>query len=235
LIAGEVSKGCPPDTTRLEAWSALARWSGTSIWSTFADAISLRRKPVTPPGFPCLLVRKERQGPPPGLAWLEETGDVPPAKQLHILLLAMCWAAFARSWTTETMASIHPLVSQPLVERVLALSALELTRATRDRALIRTAYAHRLPPSLIARQSKGCVSATYGRMLASSLPYLRAYLLDGLLAATGVLDRKAVEQLLDVDILMQHNIYAEIYAAIFMERWARGWTARVPIPMAMRA
>lgn len=235
MIACELWKSAPPGRTRLGALAALARWSGGSIWSTLRKAIGASRQCVTPPGFPFALVRPERICAAPEFDWLDDTADLPPAKQLQILLLAMCRAAFAPSWTTQQMTTVHPLFSQPLVERLLGLSALELTHATRDRALIRSAYARRLPPALIARPSKGRVSAAYGRMLASSLPFLRDYLMNGMLVANHVLDRAALEHALDVDILMERNIYAEIYAAIFMERWVRGWSGELPTGRAMSA
>lgn len=224
LLARELWRACPAGLTRPAALAALARWSGGSVWSVLGAALRAQQPRVVPPAFPVSLVPPDRRGTPPAFAWLADVDDLPPAKQLQILLLTMCRATFARTWTSAVMAVAHPLYSQPLVERVLSLSALTLTRATRDRALIRTAYARRLPPALLARHGKGCVSASYGRVLAASVPFLRDYLLDGVLANEQVLDRAALESCLTVEMLMQRNIYAEIYTALFMERWARAWT-----------
>ena len=123
------------------------------------------------------------------------------------------------------MTVVHPLLSQPIVEHFLGLSAFDLTEARRDRALVRRAYAGRLPATLLERRGKGCVTAYYGRMIARSLPFLRAYLLDSILAAKGVFARDRLEAVLDEHFLMQTNAYAEIFCALFAERWARGWEA----------
>jgi asparagine synthase (glutamine-hydrolysing) len=227
MIGSELWRECLPGRSRLGALASLARWTGNSIWSTAWTALASRRSQIIPPRFPFLTVPPAVRSDPPHFRWLVDTEGLPPAKQLQIMLLAMCRAAFAPSWTTDKMTTIHPLFSQPIVERVLGLSALELTCATRDRALIRKAYARRLPELLLERPNKGCVSATYGRMLAASLPFLRDYLLGGMLAAEGILDRPALKAALTAEILMQQNIYAEIYVALFMERWVRGWTARM--------
>ncbi|QJU60081.1 hypothetical protein HL653_22170 [Sphingomonas sp. AP4-R1] len=226
LIACDLRASPLPLATRLAAIPSLARWTGRSTWSIAAHALMPRRRRLSfEPDFPLDLVS---QAIPHQGAFADEraaAADLAPAKQLQILNLAATRARFAPSWTSETMTLVHPLLSQPLVERMASLSAFDLTCATRDRALIRSAYARRLPPEVIARRGKGSVTAYYGRMLARSLPFLRDYLLGGALARHQILDLTALETCLTIERLMESNIYAEIYSILFMERWVRHWLA----------
>jgi asparagine synthase (glutamine-hydrolysing) len=122
---------------------------------------------------------------------------------------------------------IHPLMSQPLIEHVLAIPAIDLTFGCRERALARAAFSRRLPALLIDRRGKGDLTLYFGRMLAASTAFLREYLLDGQLAAHRAIDRTALEAILTPDLLMQQDHYSELMTAIVMERWARVWTRKL--------
>ncbi|QJU60279.1 hypothetical protein HL653_23345 [Sphingomonas sp. AP4-R1] len=224
-LAGDIWRGRRSLGTRLALTQDLARWTGCSVWSVSAAALADRRRQIPPPDphFPLDLVARDVPRRWPALSSLEDALDLPPSKQIHILQFAAARAVFAPTWTNQAMTVVHPLLSQPIVEHALALSALDLTQARRDRALIREAYAHRLPAILVDRRGKGSITAYYGRMLARSVDVLRAYLLDGVLMGNGILDRAAVERVLDEDAIMLTNVYAEIFAMLFAERWARGW------------
>ena len=58
------------------------------------------------------------------------------------------------------------------------------------------------------------------------LPFLRAYLLDGRLAAEGVLDRAGLEARLTEDALRWRGGAAQILAAVSVEAWVRRWMGR---------
>ena len=121
---------------------------------------------------------------------------------------------------------VHPLLSQPLLERILPIPAATLTQARRDRAMIRTAYDGRLPALLLERHGKGLLTAHYGRRLAASTSFLRDYLLGGLLASERVIVPDVLAPLLDPELLMRSDHYAGLLLALMAERWARGWSER---------
>ncbi len=125
------------------------------------------------------------------------------------------------------MTVVHPLLSQPLIEQVLAIDIFRLTEGRRDRALARRAVARLLPDVVTQRAGKGALTHFFGRSLAASAPFLQAYLLDGELTAHGVLDRTRLEPVLDRDFLMQFDCYGKILSALIMERWAREWKDRL--------
>ncbi|MFX7785012.1 hypothetical protein ABTJ92_22580, partial [Acinetobacter baumannii] len=74
-----------------------------------------------------------------------------------------------------------------------------MTQGKRDRAMVRNAYHERLPEILLDRRSKGSLTPFFGRMLASSVPFLRDYLLDGVLVQHHILDRDRTAATLDAD------------------------------------
>ena len=98
----------------------------------------------------------------------------------------------------------------------------------RERGLARDAFADRLPDSVLARKGKGDYAAYFNQQAVQNLPFLRTYLLDGRLAAQGVIDRVVMEARLDEDALRWHGGAPEILAVVSVEAWVRRWERRRP-------
>lgn len=237
LIAADLWRDSRPWPAKAAAIADLAGWTGRSIWSVLGTALHARIAPIAIalPDYRVDLVARDMPRDDHPLRWLDDTADLAPAKQLQILTLAACRAAFGGSWCASAMTVRHPLMSQPLLEHVLPISALDLTYGKRDRAMIRHAYAGRLPPILLERRGKGCLTPFFGRMLAASIPFLRDYLLGGVLDQHHLLDRDSLETVLDPDHVMRTNCYTEIFVVLLMERWARAWRDRIAAIDAARA
>lgn len=229
LIAADLWRDRRPWSARRTAIVDLAAWTGHSIWSVLGTGVRahIAPAPMTLPEYRIDLVSATMPRDPHPLRWLDDTADLAPAKQLQILNLAAARGAFGGSWCASAMTVVHPLLSQPLLEHVLPIPALDLTCARRDRAMIRQAYAGRLPDLLLERRGKGCLTPFFGRMLAASVPFLRDYLLGGVLEQHHVLDRPRVAAVLDADHILQTNCYTEIFVALLMEHWARAWVERI--------
>jgi asparagine synthase (glutamine-hydrolysing) len=204
----------------------LATWTGASIWSLAAIAAGLRQAPLDLPARDCTFLADGLPGIADPIPWLAGSEALPPAKRLQILSLAVTRSSFNPSCCADAISVVHPLLSQPLLERVLPIPAIRLTDACRDRAMIRAAYAGRLPPALLDRHGKGLLTAHYGRRLAASTDFLRDYLLGGVLAAQRVIDVRRLEPLLDPEHLMRNDPYAGLLLALMAERWARAWSER---------
>ena len=217
-------------TGRLSALKDIAHWSRVSIWKALGIALRDRFRTHTRLPLPQVthaFLGKRAGGAEQRSPWVVGTEHLPPAKQLQVWMLANCRSAFGASWCSQGRRMIHPLLSQPLIEHVLAIPAIDLTHGRRERALARTAFSRRLPAMLIDRRGKGDLTLYFGRMLAGSTVFLREYLLDGLLAAHNVIDRAALEPILTPDTLMTQDHYSELMTTIILERWARGWSARL--------
>lgn len=160
--------------------------------------------------------------------WTADCAAAPPAKRLQVRALHR--AHLAMGWSHRGLEAdvIHPLLSQPVMEFCLGLSATELTRGGRDRVVARDAYRGRLPDLVIDRRSKGDLTAHYGRVIAASLGFLRPLLLEGCLVEAGLLDRRRLEATLTPEQLMLERVNSEILVAAVIESWVRWWQTRVP-------
>lgn len=206
------------DQWQAKGWRALgspllpgvARWTRTSAWSVLSTA---RRHAA--------LDRESRR-----------RGDLipAPAKRLQIALIKSGLAYYSTCRRADQVDMIHPLMSQPLIEWALRTPVYDLVEGGRDRALAREAFADRLPEAVRRRRSKGDYSAYFNHQIASNLAFLRSYLLDGRLAAQGLLDRPTFEALMDSDSLRWRGGATDVLAAASLEAWVRCWEARLGPP-----
>jgi asparagine synthase (glutamine-hydrolysing) len=159
--------------------------------------------------------------------WLDAAEDLGPAKRYQIAGVINGVTFHGPSRQTAVVELLHPLLAQPVVETCLALSARQLTDGRRDRALARAAFRDRLPASVAERRSKGEMTAYYGRRLARGLDAVRPFLLEGRLAAEGIIDRSVLEPMLTVDRLIWRGGVGQIMLAAVFESWVRTWEARL--------
>lgn len=178
----------------------VARWTRSSTWSLLRAAIESRRK--------------------------SEPDDLPPAKRLQIAAITSGLAYYSACRRLEAVDVVHPLMAQPLVEWALRTPVPMLAPAGRERGLAREVFADRIPAAVATRRDKADYAACFNRQAARNLPFLRAYLLDGRLAAEGVLDRAGLEARLTEDALRWRGGAAQILAAVSVEAWVRRWMGR---------
>lgn len=177
----------------------VARWTRSSTWSLIRTARASRR---------------------------EASHDLPPGKRLQIAAIASGLAYYSACRRSEVVDMVHPLMAQPLIEWGLRTPVPHLVPDGRERGLARDAFAERLPASVASRQGKGDYAAYFNQQAAQNLPFLRAYLLDGRLAAERVIDRTLMEARLDEDALRWQGGASEILAAVSLEAWVRRWEGR---------
>jgi asparagine synthase (glutamine-hydrolysing) len=196
------------------AWRQLedgARWNRGSTWSLIGEAVrEVLRRP-----------RRDLDAHP----WLAQS--VAPAKRRQISNLIHLQPLFNGASRRGRHAQlVHPLLNQPVLEATLAAPVMDLARGGRGRSLARDAFGSRIPELVRDRRSKGDLTAYYGRMILRSLPTLRPYLLEGRLAAQGVLDIKGLEEGLDPDRMIHEGNYPRLYEIIGIEAFVRYWERR---------
>lgn len=233
VLIQPASPGVFADLWRLKGWRALrspdlvrlARLNERSVWTLVASARAWR--PPTEPRSGELALFNPLATETPRHPWLEEAPAWGPAKTVQVLSLLQGHGLHGASRLTAAVDVFHPLLSQPVIEICLGLSTPQLTLGRRDRALARLAFQDRLPPDIIHRRSKGELTAFFGRMIADGLDDLRPWLLDGRLAALGVIDRKGAEAALTRDALIRFGDYPDILLAALFEGWVRAWDSRL--------
>lgn len=115
--------------------------------------------------------------------------------------------------------SVHPLISQPLLELCLKLPTYVLTRGGHGRALAREAFADRIPTEIARRRSKGGIDEHATAVLERSLPLVRSVLLEGQLIRRGLLDRERVEAALTARPSTTGAYIAEVHCCFAAEAW----------------
>jgi asparagine synthase (glutamine-hydrolysing) len=224
------------DLQRAKGWSslfsndglALARNNQVSLWTLAREARNYRATPSPNPtrGLD-LFPPRHLPGRHPWLTGLEGFG---PAKLAQTAGVIDNLGRHAPSLQSARIAVLDPLCAQPVMEACLALPAPLMTLGGRDRGLARHAFRDRLPPEIRDRRTKGDMTEIFGRRVAASLGFLRAWLLDGRLAARGLIDVEALDRRLDRDSLLWRGGYGEIIGAAAVEAWVRVWEARLAAP-----
>lgn len=209
-----------PDTPRLAATNEM------SVWSMVREAFRHGHDGGPRPALDDALLT-----PLPAAAplhpWLHGCEAFGPAKNFQIAGVVDSVSRHGRSLLTEAIDVRHPLCAQPVIEACLAMPTPLLALGGRGRGLARHAFRDRLPPLITERRSKGDMTRIYGRMILDNLDVLRPWLLDGRLAAEGVIDRSAAEAVLAPETLMWRGRYSAIIRAAAFEGWLRVWSSRL--------
>lgn len=211
--------------------AALARRSRRSVWRVLSEAhagvhgrasgVKNVNRLVTPAAHAFASGAEH--------AWVRAVADVdlPPGKRVHIRALATGLFNHAASRRREAADLLYPFLAQPMMELALGVPGKILTGGSFARPFQRRAYADRLPPLVRDRRTKGGVSAYVARTMAESLDVLRPYLIDGVLADAGVLDRRRLATVLDRDYLIHTAAGTDLAGAIAVEAWVRRWQTQM--------
>lgn len=157
--------------------------------------------------------------------WLLPKKRALPGASAHIKLLAAAQSFADRYDPEEDIPTIAPLLSQPLVEICLAVPSWLWFDQGRNRALVRSAFAGRLPDTILRRRSKGTPESFVGEIFEAHHPTIRDMLLDGRLIREGLIDRKAVEAALRGGPRMVPPDVLSLLRLIDVEGWLQ---ARAP-------
>jgi asparagine synthase (glutamine-hydrolysing) len=119
--------------------------------------------------------------------------DVPLAKLRQILNISELQRHYWRYGRAEVAEEVHPLFSQPLLEACLRTPAYWFCSGGIQRGLARRVFADLLPDSIRTRRTKGANTSHWVQVMTQNLPQIRELLLEGRLAARGLLDRPRLE------------------------------------------
>jgi asparagine synthase (glutamine-hydrolysing) len=225
-------------TRRLGPWSLLssetvnlARWSRRSVWSMARLALAPEKsRPAGAPHADWITPCAPNRHP-----WLDDLDSIPPAKRLQVQYLAAMLVQNGVSRSQRALDLIHPLMMQPLMELALGVPVDLMVKGGLGRAWARTAFADRLPAEIRDRRSKGELGSLYGPSLASALPSLRTFLLEGRLAAQGLIDRARLESALEESALANSGGLLDILRALSVESWVRHWEEKIRVLKATSA
>ncbi|WP_343699456.1 asparagine synthase-related protein [Caulobacter sp.] len=209
------------------ALSRLASRRAMTVWRLLREAKAKRNASLAPPAPSPLFSAAVAQAAAEWHPWLSELSGVSPAKQTQLRAITNSLSAFGESQRHRAGDILDPLMAQPVVEVCLSIPAPLLAIGETDRPFARRAFADRLPAAILTRQGKGDLSVFFARSLAASLDFLRDYLVEGRLAAHGLLDREALLACLDADQLIWRDSSPDVFVILALESWVRRWEALI--------
>ena len=215
---------------------AAARLSGESVWRVLAESlpqiIAGTRETAAIRSIRERQTRLNRLSherlDPAGLlpVWARAPAGLPPAKFAQVSNLVhmiQIRESLALPGSDET---VHPLISQPLVELCLQLPAYLLCHGGRGRGLVRLAFAGRVPDRVRLRRSKGDASRFYIEQLKANRELLADTLMNGTLVANGLIDRADVEAALRPGSYGVDTFGRMLLVCYVIEAWLSRWTHR---------
>ncbi|XHS77113.1 asparagine synthase-related protein [Burkholderiaceae bacterium UC74_6] len=208
-----------------------ARLGRTSIWRTMALALRRRTGPnaaeAPSMGQRALLAADFRASPAAAHRFVhpvvQEAEGLPLGKYMQTIALLYPIGYYDPFEQEAAPEIVNPLLSQPLVELCLQLPTYLLILGGRGRALARRAFAERLPAQVIHRRSKGGMEEHLKSVLQANLAFVRELLLDGQLAALGLIDRAKLEELLSGRPSSLSSAVGQIHALVAIEAWLSRW------------
>jgi asparagine synthase (glutamine-hydrolysing) len=157
--------------------------------------------------------------------WLEVPPRIAAGRACHVEMLARVQLFVEGFDRWSAPPSISPLLSQPVLEMCLRIPSWRWVAGGRNRAMAREAFEGRLPERILARRSKGGPDTLSIAVCMENLPLLRELLLEGDLAARGLIDRPVVERALTGGSLLQHGRYHDILSLVDAEAWICHWNS----------
>ncbi|WP_420145455.1 asparagine synthase-related protein [Sphingobium sp.] len=160
--------------------------------------------------------------------WLDRPRDGLPGKALHIVLLLRIQNYLEQHFLEGVPRKVAPLISQPIMEYCLSLPSWLWCKGGKNRSLARQAFARHLPAKITSRTAKGGPDSFSLSLFDHYRATIRACLLDGAMAAEGLLDRAMIESALDPRNSIGATAKLRILALADAEAWAQGWISRQP-------
>lgn len=151
--------------------------------------------------------------------------ELPPGKLLHVFAVHTADMNSALAPAADRVEQVHPLYSQPLIELCLGLPTHLLSVSGMNRGLARRAFSRHAPAKILARSSKASGDGHHERIAVGLGAFIREYLVDGVLAEQGLLDRRGIEQALSGDRSAATSARSQLLSFVYLEDWVRRWVS----------
>ncbi len=159
----------------------------------------------------------------PSHPWLDGLEDLLPGQREHAVAVLRAINFVGYLNIDGRRPTIYPLLSQPLVERCLAVPSWLCCRGGQDRAVARSAFARRIPDTILARRTKGAFDAMTAAIFQAQLPLIREMILDGGLLRNGILLSEQVRPALE-ERIVTGSTFRRILQCVDLEAWASAWS-----------
>ncbi|HRX39123.1 MAG TPA: asparagine synthase-related protein [Parvularculaceae bacterium] len=214
-----------PGRTFLNAVADVAELNSCSVWKICALAARrVRRRSARKDSVPRAflsgdIAALEAQSHP----WLAAPRYAWPGKLETVDYLARCQGMREERDRRRVAPLKMPLLTQPVVETCLRIPSWMAVTGGRNRAVARDAFADELPDKILKRRTKGNFTSFNAAIFERNRALLRDILLEGRLAAEGLLDRRALEDFFGSTRPLTGNAYASAIELASIELWTRTW------------
>ena len=205
--------------------AAVATIHDINLWSAAWLAIRFAKRPAHPP-WPrtTRFLHADRLPPAPQFhPWLLEPIGALGGTRSHIRSIMAALAHLDDYGRHAVAPSVFPLLAQPVIEACLRIPTWMWVEGGRDRAVARRAFAGDLPTEVINRRTKGAIDALCVEVFQKNRAALRPFLLDGHLAASGLIDCPQIEAYLTNDGPIRDDLFYYLLPIVDTEVWLRGW------------
>ena len=156
--------------------------------------------------------------------WLAAPEGMLPGKAAQVALLVGAQGLVEDADPQAALASLSPLVSQPLIETCLHVPSWHWFARGRNRAVARRAFERDLPAEIVWRRTKGTPDSFVVELYEANRALIAAMLLEGDLARHGLIDRAAVAAALDDPRPVRGHDFGRIMQLVDAEAWVRAWS-----------
>ncbi|MGH8211255.1 MAG: asparagine synthase-related protein, partial [Steroidobacteraceae bacterium] len=209
-------------------WHVLfATFRGGSTWEPYRD-MHKHRKLVAPH-----VIERARRSNAYVHPWLRSTEGLLPGKVHHLSYMSWPTPFYWPLSPDDSPEAVEPLISQPVIELSLAIPTYLHTAGGVDRAVARAAFAEDLPAEITNRYAKGRISTYVSDLLEHNHELSRELLLDGQLAAKGILRKEQLDEVLSLEPNPLGPSIGDILDYLTLEAWLRRWTRRPQMAVAM--
>ena len=168
------------------------------------------------------MVSPQLQAPEPDLhPWLIHPPQALPGDTQRIADLSTAQAYKDTGLRSFVKPIRMPLLLQPVIETCLRVPSWMWFHNGQNRAVARQAFADRLPQEVIARKSKGTLTAYLGALHRRRKHEITAFLADGQLQAHGLVDADALRRLEEREQVQGDSAFMRLFQLCALENWVR--------------
>ncbi|KZC23832.1 hypothetical protein RHOFW104T7_11830 [Rhodanobacter thiooxydans] len=168
------------------------------------------------------MVSTQLRAPEPDLhPWLIHPPQALPGDRQRIADLSAAQAYKDTGLRSFVKPIRMPLLSQPVIETCLRVPSWMWFHNGQNRAVARQAFSDLLPQKIIARKSKGTLTAYLGALHRRRKHEITDFLADGQLQAHGLVDADALRRLEEREQVRDDNSFMRLFQLCALENWVR--------------
>lgn len=211
----------------LDTLGDISRLTGASILQVLAAARRIKRAnayswKADTRFLHADVVTAERRAPL-NHPWLKIPSGGLPGQAAHIAGLLRVQPTLDGFDRASHPPTVNPLMSQPVMELCLAIPSWQWCSGGENRAIARRAFKGRLPEMILSRRSKGTPDSFSQQLLDRHFNGIRERLLDGRLAASGIVDRATLEAFFRGHSANISHERVRIFSLLDTEAWIEHW------------